>query len=162
MDLFQIRDLRGGDLEEVVGIALTAWEPVFVSFRELLGDDLYGTVYPDWKADKERQIRSAAEKGPPVHFLVAESGGKVAGFASYILGPGGAGEIGNNAVDPAFQNRGIASSLYLEIRKKMKAAGMTYVKVTTGLDPSHAPARRAYEKAGFTRSIPMTTYYRLL
>ena len=30
----------------------------------------------------------------------------------------------------------------------------------TGGDPSHAPARRACEKAGFDRAIPGVTYYK--
>ena len=34
--------------------------------------------------------------------------------------------------------------------------------VGTGGDPSHAPARRAYEKAGFGPAIPSLYYYRAL
>lgn len=37
---------------------------------------------------------------------------------------------------------------------RMKAAGMRVATVATGADASHAPARRAYEKAGFTVQIP--------
>ncbi|WP_309895073.1 hypothetical protein [Archangium sp.] len=32
----------------------------------------------------------------------------------------------------------------------------------TGGDPSHAPARRAYEKVGFGPAIPSVSLYRLL
>jgi hypothetical protein len=39
---------------------------------------------------------------------------------------------------------------------------MRFAKVHTGLDPSHAPARRAYEKAGFTTQLPTVDYYRKL
>lgn len=38
--------------------------------------------------------------------------------------------------------------------KKMKEASMQVATVSTVRDPSHAPARRAYEKAGFILQIP--------
>jgi len=40
--------------------------------------------------------------------------------------------------------------------------GLKYAMVGTGMDEGHAPARRAYEKAGF--DIPRTdvTYYKYL
>ena len=155
-----IRDLENADIEAVVRIATTAWEPVHRSYRELLGNTLCDTVFPDWKADKEYQIRDSIGRGSPVCFLVAELNGCVAGFVSYVIGPGKIGEIRNNAVDPSYQNKGIASSLYQEVQRRMENAGMKCAKVTTGLDPSHAPARRAYEKAGFSRAIPVTTYYK--
>jgi hypothetical protein len=37
---------------------------------------------------------------------------------------------------------------------RMKEAGMRVATVATGGDASHAPARRAYEKAGFAVQIP--------
>ena len=36
----------------------------------------------------------------------------------------------------------------------MKSSGMQVATVATGGDPSHAPARRAYEKSGFNVQIP--------
>jgi hypothetical protein len=39
---------------------------------------------------------------------------------------------------------------------------MRVATVGTGGDPSHAPARRAYEKAGFDREIPSVWMYRPL
>jgi len=44
----------------------------------------------------------------------------------------------------------------------MKSKGCVGVKVTTGLDDKHAPARRAYEKIGFTKNLPSVTYYKEL
>jgi hypothetical protein len=41
-------------------------------------------------------------------------------------------------------------------------AGMRVATVGTGGDPSHAPARRAYEKAGFNLQIPSVWMYRKL
>lgn len=39
---------------------------------------------------------------------------------------------------------------------------MALATVSTGGDPSHAPARRAYEKAGFGPGLPSVYLYRVL
>ena len=44
----------------------------------------------------------------------------------------------------------------------MRLDGVAYVRVLTGDDPAHAPARRAYEKVGFERHMPRITYWRKL
>jgi hypothetical protein len=43
----------------------------------------------------------------------------------------------------------------------MRAAGLTLAGIGTGGDPGHAPARAAYEKAGFT-PLPLVHYYKAL
>ena len=64
------------------------------------------------------------------------------------------GEIGLNAVHPDHAGAGIGTAMYELAIARMKEAGMRVATVGTGGDPSHAPARRAYEKAGFTAEIP--------
>ena len=44
----------------------------------------------------------------------------------------------------------------------MRAEGMKIITVNTGLDEGHAPARRAYERAGFTAPLESVTYSKLL
>ncbi len=44
----------------------------------------------------------------------------------------------------------------------MKEWGAEVATVSTGGDPSHAPARRAYGKAGFGPAIPSVALYKLL
>jgi ribosomal protein S18 acetylase RimI-like enzyme len=62
-------------------------------------------------------------------------------------------------VHPEWQGRGIAAALYQAALAKMRANGMRAVRVTTGLDEGHAPARAAYQKAGFIVGLPSITYY---
>jgi hypothetical protein len=45
--------------------------------------------------------------------------------------------------------------------EKMKESDMEMAVVSTGGDPSHAPARRSYEKAGYT-ALPLVRYYKAL
>ena len=72
------------------------------------------------------------------------------------------GEIDLNAVHPDHAARGIGTQLYEFALQEMKAAGMRVATVGVGGDVSHAPARRAYEKAGFGPSIPSLWMYRSL
>ena len=46
--------------------------------------------------------------------------------------------------------------------RSLRECGMCYVQVGTGGDLAHAPARRAYQKAGFTIALPHVEYYREL
>jgi hypothetical protein len=43
---------------------------------------------------------------------------------------------------------------------RLREGGMRFARVGTGLDPAHAPARRAYKKAGFSIQLPSVEYYR--
>lgn len=72
------------------------------------------------------------------------------------------GEILNNAVDSAYRGMGIGGQMYRFVFEQMQKQGALYATVTTGGDDGHAPARKAYEKAGFIYSRPSRTYYRKL
>lgn len=60
------------------------------------------------------------------------------------------------------QGQGIGTRMYGYVFDRLRALGMRYVKVSTGGDPAHAPARAAYQKAGFTVGLPGIEYYRKL
>ena len=55
---------------------------------------------------------------------------------------------------------GIAKKLYDAVFERLCDAGCEVVRVGTGLDDAHAPARRAYEKAGFEASLSSIVYYK--
>ena len=71
-------------------------------------------------------------------------------------------EMGLNAVHPDHAGQGIGTWMYRETLVRMKALGAEVVEVGTGGDAAHAPARRAYEKAGFHTAIPGVHFYRTL
>jgi ribosomal protein S18 acetylase RimI-like enzyme len=158
-----IRDFRQDETETLVRIAVAAWEPVYVEFRRVVGDALFHAMYPTWQDDKARQIRSACRPDRTSRVLVAELRGEVVGFVTfYERRHPSVAEIGNNAVHPDYQNRGVATRLYERVFDELRAAGVRFVKVETGGDRAHAPARRAYEKVGFDRAYPGVTYFREL
>jgi ribosomal protein S18 acetylase RimI-like enzyme len=65
------------------------------------------------------------------------------------------------AVDPAHQRLGIASMLTDYALDEMRARDLDLAIVATGGDPGHAPARRTYERAGFT-GCPQVWYAKRL
>jgi len=64
------------------------------------------------------------------------------------------GEIGLNAIHPSHAGQGLGTAMYEFAVLRMKEAGMRAATVATGADASHAPARRAYEKAGCGADSP--------
>jgi ribosomal protein S18 acetylase RimI-like enzyme len=161
MDL-RIRPVTNVDIEAVVELSLLAWEPVFQSFRQIMGPTIYDFIYPDWRAMQSRDVAKICEPGGKLLVWVAEVEGKVVGFIAYKLdGETKTGEVEYLAVHPEYQNLGIGTELNNFALDKMKSSGMKLAVVGTGGDPGHAPARRSYEKAGF-RPLPQVRYYKNL
>ncbi len=156
-----IRAFTTDDIELLVRLSLTAWEPVYVSFREVLGPEMYGLVYPDWKQIQAETVRRVCLHLPATVW-VAEVDGTLAGFIAYVLRTDErTGVVHLLAVDPAFQNQGVGTRLNAFALDRMRESGMERSELITGGDPGHAPARRSYEKAGYS-ALPLVRYYRAL
>ena len=156
------RDLETQDVDRIVEIALAAWEPIYAYYRQTMGQELFGIVFPDWQAEKAGQVRRACQPKSPATVCVAEVDGLVVGFITFYARETKVGTIGNNAVHPEWQGQGIGAAMYEHVFARLRSSGMQAVRVFTGGDPSHAPARRAYEKAGFDVQLPEVGYYRKL
>ncbi|MCF6176458.1 MAG: hypothetical protein L3J71_11915 [Victivallaceae bacterium] len=52
--------------------------------------------------------------------------------------------------------------MYKSVLDYFRSIGLKAVKVQAGLDDAHAPARRAYERAGFKINLEEITYYKEL
>jgi ribosomal protein S18 acetylase RimI-like enzyme len=142
-----LRPALAADTERIVELSLDAWEPVFASFRQILGDDLYARVHPDWRTDQAASVRDALERNQT---WVAITDDTVSGFVNVIFDQKErSGEIYMIAVDPNAQRRGIATELTTLALAEMIARDIDLAIVATGGDPGHAPARATYERAGF-------------
>mgnify|MGYP001812464418 CR=1 FL=1 len=165
----RIRPLRPSDVDAVVEIAIAAWQPIVARLRQEMGDELFMLAHPDWQQAKARWVRKACAPGSSAIVAVAEvpqNNGQAAIVVGFCIGYArpalGIGEIGNNAVHPDWQRRGIATRLYQYVFEQLRERGMRYVQVRTGGGLAHAPARRAYQKAGFDVAMPEVEYYRKL
>jgi len=150
-----LRPAGTDDLPRLEEVRQAAFAPVFASFRSILGEDIYNLAQA--REDEAQGALLAALLAPASHWevYVADRDGIVVGFVSVQLNlDTQVGEIGLNAVHPAYAGKGIGTAMYNFAITRMKEAGMRVATVATGGDASHAPARRAYEKAGFTVQIP--------
>ena len=150
-----IRPTHPADHARVEQVRAAAFAPVFASFRHILGDDIYEIAQRNEDEAQGELLAGLFAEDSEWHLHVAELDGVIAGFVSWQENlENSVGEIGLNAVDPTLQARGIGSRLYDFALENMRAAGLQVATVATGGDPAHAPARRAYEKAGFDVSVP--------
>jgi len=154
-----IRQARSEDLPRMQEIAILAWTPIYTLYEHLMGRPLFHRLYPDWKAEKSSQVSSHLMKHPQWAYVVEEAD-EVVGFLTYSLDDAKKiGEIGNNAVHPEHQNRGLGEMMHREALRRFRESGMLYAKVGTGLDDAHIPARRAYEKIGFKQIFRNVQYF---
>lgn len=159
----EIREFRSVDLDAVVALSLRAWEPVFRSLHEVLGNDIFSRLHrPDWEAVQADAVRASCT-GDDRSAFVAVSGGQPVGFATVALNAfhERMGVVDMIAVDPPFQRRGIARRLMTHSLEYMRDEGMDIAAVGTGGDRGHAPARAVYDALGFT-SLPGVRYLKLL
>ena len=158
-----IRPFRDSDLDAVVEFSLRAWEPVFESMREVLGDHIFDRLHkPDWRTVQADAIRAGCTTEERDVF-VAVADRRPVGFATVALNAfhERMGVVDMIAVDPAYQRRGTARLLMDHSIKHMRDRGMDIAAVGTGGDPGHAPARALYEALDFT-ALPGVRYLKLL
>ena len=147
-------------IKDAIELTYIAWQPIFDGYFNELGEEMFNVFYSGWKDTKYRRVYEGlmSERG-----YVALIEDKVVGFIFYIVDEATkTGIVEENAVSSEFRGLGIAQKMYNFIFDKMRGEGMVYAVVGTGLDDAHAPARKAYEKAGFDRAIESIKYYKEL
>jgi ribosomal protein S18 acetylase RimI-like enzyme len=158
-----IRPLEPGDLPSLQRIREAAFRPVFRSFRAIVGEEIAPLAFARAEAEQAKLLDDICGIGSDHHVLIATIGSAVVGFVSFTVDADKrTGEIGLNAVHPEHAGRGIGPAMYQRAMARMKELGAALVTVGVGGDPSHAPARRAYEKAGFGPALPSVWLYKLL
>ena len=158
-----IRRFEPGDLPRLHEIRDAAYRPVFQSFRDIVGEKIAPIAFACAEREQGKYLDTICETDAHHEIYVVENESEIIAFFSVLLNhESKVGEIDLNAVHPDHQGRGIGTSMYEFALERMTAAGMAVATVGTGGDPSHAPARRAYQKAGFGPSIPSVYFYKLL
>jgi len=160
---FLIRAYAPADLPALHIIRTAAFAPVFASFRNIVGSEIAALGLATAEQEQGDLLNAIARPDSGHTIAIAETTGAPIGFVSWKpnIAPG-VGEITLNAVHPDHGGKGIGTALYEHALAALKAAGMQLATVGTGGDPSHAPARRAYEKAGFSVHLPSIYLYRTL
>jgi GNAT superfamily N-acetyltransferase len=163
VEAVELRAYEESDLEAIVEFALRAWKPVFESVRAVLGEAIFARLHqPDWTTLQAEAVRSGCTSDENDVF-VAVVDGRPVGFATVALNAfhERMGVVDMIAVDPAYQQRGIARQLMNRCVEHMRANGMDIAAVGTGGDSGHAPARALYEALEYT-PLPGVRYLKLL
>jgi GNAT superfamily N-acetyltransferase len=160
-----LRAYRPDDRAAVVDLALRAWEPVFASMRAVTGDEIDRLSHgDDWRVYQQKSVEDALDN-EAMHLWVAyepdDEHALVAFLAVTLHEDDGMGQVWMLAVDPDAQGRGIGTNMTSFATDWMRDAGMRLAMIGTGGDPGHAPARRTYEKAGYT-AMPTVQYLKAL
>ena len=159
----EIRSFALVDLPALHAIRSAAFAPVFASFRSIVGPEIAALGLSTAETEQGNLLEAIAKPDSGHSIAVAEIDGVIAGFVSWKADAATRiGEITLNAVHPDYGSRGLGAALYEQALAALKSAGMQLATVGTGGDPSHAPARRAYEKAGFSTGLPSIYLYRRL
>lgn len=150
------------DLPALQVIRAAAFAPVFASLRSIVGERIAALGLAGAEAEQAILLGTLAATAPG-QLIVAMADDSIIGFAAYTIDASTRiGEIGLNAIDPAFSGCGIGTAMYAFVLDLMTAQGMMLATVGTGGDTSHVAARRAYAKAGFGPGIPTVYLYRAL
>lgn len=158
MSEMKMRPYCEKDLESVMEIANRAWAPIREMSRNALGDVIADILNPRGDAvSKGLQVKDQIDSSQ-YEIAICEYDSQIVGFITWQIN-GIMGEIFNNAALPGAQVKGIGQTMYRYVLNRFREQGVKVVRVTTGLDEAHAPARRAYERAGFKRRLDSTTYY---
>ncbi|HWM03624.1 MAG TPA: GNAT family N-acetyltransferase [Actinophytocola sp.] len=158
----RVRAFADDDLDAVVALSLRAWAPVFASLEHVLGPSgVFARMHPDWRVDQERAVREACHTDG-MRVWVAEVDAAVVGFAAARLDQDERmGEVYMIAVDPDQQRTGVGALLMSAAMDWFRDNGMAMAMVETGGDEGHEPARRMYERAGFT-PLPTVRFFQNL
>lgn len=159
--------IRRGTPEDVAPaceIAKKAWVRIHDSFRAIMGGEMHDVLCAAWEERKAGQVRGHFDRTPDRFYVVVQQeDNRVVGFITFQIDEEKSlGTIGNNAIDPICQGKGVGAAMYDYVLDLFRTKGLRFASVTTGLDEGHAPARRAYEKAGFDIRQENVTYYKEL
>jgi ribosomal protein S18 acetylase RimI-like enzyme len=144
----------------LLDLSIRAWEQVFPSTMEDVPRFVYESFYPRGWRERQYDDLAAVLDEEPQNVNVALKDGRPVGWACTRLHPEDSmGEIYVLAVAPQCQRRGVGRALMEHSFRAIRDAGMGMVMVETGDDRGHAPARVAYESAGFER-WPVARYFK--
>lgn len=151
------------DHQAAEDIRQASFEPVFASFKHILGNKIYDLAQAEEDRAQEKLLAELFDENSEWELYIAEYEGAPVGFLSLNLDPAThVGEIGLNAIHPDSTGNGLGTKMYEFALQRMRESGMKVATVATGGDPSHHPARAAYRKAGFDKEIPSVWMCKLL
>ena len=135
---------------------------------KILVDDLSGPAIAAFLDEHVRQMRAItpleskhaldldALRHPDITMWSAYDGDELVGCAALRRLSPTHGELKSMRTRPSRARAGIASTLLTHLLTEAATRGWTRLSLETGTDPFFAPARKLYEKFGFTYCDPFS------
>lgn len=95
---------------------------------------------------------------PEIAFFVLRDQGKAIGMGAFKRMEGGHGEVKSMHVLSEYRGQGLSRLMLDHLLAEANAAGLTRLSLETGSQAMFEPARRLYERAGFTYCPPFGDY----
>lgn len=152
----EIRKMKPEDIDRIREITKVAWGEVTMY---KLVEDRHGVIgNKRWYERKIEDVENGC-KNHPSNVIVTIENNKVVGYATFSIDYNDkVGTVGNNAVDPDYQGRGIGTAMNRWIVDFFRKEGMRIARVSTLLNDK--AAQRVYEKQGF-KEIARSIHYTL-
>ncbi len=158
-----IRPFERRDLSRLHEIREAAYMPVFESFRSIVGEKIAAVALANAEREQGEFLNEICMVDSAHEVFVIERDAEIVAFCSITCDQETkVGVIDLNAVHPDYQGKGVGTWMYDYAVEQLRLVGMRVAEVGTGGDPSHAPARKAYAKAGFGPGIPSVYLYQKL
>jgi putative acetyltransferase len=125
--------------------------------QELLAGHL-ADMFATSPADSVHALDSAALSGPAITFWTAREESEVLGCGALKLLVTGQGEIKSMRTAAHARGRGIATLLLSHIVDEARRTGCRRLYLETGSQDFFAPARRLYQRHGFSTCPPFGDY----
>ncbi len=154
-----MRPLAPGDVAACAELAAAAFGPDYALQRQLLGDDLFERLRPDWQAPRAPDVERLATAAGTIAWVVEESGHLV-GFV--IAGRDDATRLGYLdvlAVAPHRQRAGVGTALVDRALGELRGAGMARVVTMLRSGPGCEAARLLLGKVGFAPTAIQSILY---
>lgn len=133
-------------------------------------DDLSGPAIAAFLDEHVQQMRAItpleskhaldldALRRPDITFWTAHDGDDLVGCAALKQLTPTHAELKSMRTRPARTRSGVATALLTHLLTEAATRGWTRISLETGTDPFFAPARKLYEKFGFTYCSPFADY----
>jgi GNAT superfamily N-acetyltransferase len=159
----KIRTFEQRDLPRLHEIREAAYKPIFKSFRSIVGEKIAAVALANAEREQGEFLDEICQANSAHEVFVVEHVDEIVAFCSITCNrETKVGVVDLNAVHPDCQGEGVGTWMYEYAVKRLSTLGMLVAEVGTGGDPSHAPARKAYAKAGFGPGIPSVYLYQEL
>jgi putative acetyltransferase len=132
-------------------------DPARADVRELLDEHL-ADMFATSPADSVHALDHSALSAPGITFWTAREDGLLLGCGALKQLDNSAGEIKSMRTTPAARGRGIAALLLTRILADARERGFEQLYLETGSEEFFAPARRLYDRHGFTDCPPFADY----